>query len=105
MGQHTPGPWEWRDCGDSTVLWGAHGMRPIVLDCVRAGMQGASFRVRCGEKELMSKVTACSLNYHPDTKLIAAAPDLLEACIAYARGKVETREAERMMLAAIAKAT
>jgi hypothetical protein len=40
-----------------------------------------------------------------DAKLIAAAPDLLEACIAYAHGKVETRDAERMMLAAIKKAT
>lgn len=40
----------------------------------------------------------------PNARLIAAAPDLLEACKAYAHGKVEPREAERMMMAAIQKA-
>jgi len=38
-------------------------------------------------------------------QLIAAAPDLLEACEAYYYGRKENRECEAMMRAAIAKAT
>jgi hypothetical protein len=80
MSEHTPGPWEWRDCGTSTVLWGAHGMRPIVLDCVRSGMQGAAFRLRIGAGDTMRKVLAEALNASPDGRLMKAAPDLLAAC-------------------------
>jgi len=74
---HTPGPWEWRDVGKDTVLWGAHSDRPIVLDCVRQGMQGATFRVRDHARCVLYKAGAEELRRHPDGALIQAAPDLL----------------------------
>lgn len=109
----TPGPWEWRDMGDATVLWGAHGDRPIVLDCIRAGMQGAKFRLRCNG--IMRNVSATSLNHHPDGQLILAAPDLLAACKAVRRALIayrndeglevlKTNPLESLLNAAIAKA-
>jgi hypothetical protein len=86
MGEHTKGPWQTgrhlRDAkngGDFVILL-AHGR--WIGD------------LRCNDDEDDANV-----------KLIAAAPDLLEACEAYYYGRKENRECEAMMRAAIAKAT
>ena len=73
MSKHTPGPWKWASMGQETVLWGEHGMRPIVLDFVRKGMQGAAPRIRKGGIMYPFEPE------HPDARLIAAAPSLLSA--------------------------
>jgi hypothetical protein len=75
--KHTPGPWIF--CG--THVDDSHGL-PLVRD------------MRTWDK----------VNCY-DHRLIAAAPDLLEACEAYYYGRKENRECEAMMRAAIAKAT
>jgi hypothetical protein len=54
-------------------LVGQHGLRPIVMDFVREGMHGATLRLR--KDGLMREFSAG----HPDARLIAAAPELLEA--------------------------
>lgn len=70
----TSPPWEWRFFGNVTALVGAHSMFPIVLDCTPKGV----LRVR--ENGRMRAVTLADFKFHPDLRLIAAAPDLLAAC-------------------------
>ncbi len=73
----TRGPWEWRKVGDSWLLWGFHGMRPIVLDVgqVRGTSRGRRI-LRMRNDGVMREASP----HHPDARLIAAAPDLLAAC-------------------------
>lgn len=68
MSEHTKAPWEWRKVGKDWVLWGAHGIRPIVLD-------GKKLRVR-NDDCLMVPFDPD----HPDARLIESAPALLAAC-------------------------
>lgn len=98
----TPGPWRIRDT-TTTIYWG-EGLRGGTLVCREiVGADGrrvcdASPRHDGGDVDATPRRDA-------DSQLIAAAPDLLAACQAYAFGQVDSREAERMMLAAIDKAT
>lgn len=90
---HTPGPWYW-DINRRTRtirLWG--GNRLVVMDFARWGMQSAQprFSNRPDDKHGGIMYTAeeydqeevegfVSVGSHPDARLIAAAPDLLDAC-------------------------
>lgn len=90
----TPGPWEWRKIGKDWVLWGAHGHRPIVLDHGQVrGQRGNHFRVRNTELCVMIPFYP----EHPDARLLASAPDLLDSVRAIlfqiTQGKVLERDA------------
>ena len=55
--KHTPGPWEWSDDGNGNC-WGRAGLKPCVLSATVHGLVYVD---------------------DADARLIAAAPDLLEA--------------------------
>ena len=71
--KHTDGPWAWRTFGEHVCLVGEYGHRPIILDAIRKGMNGATLRVRVDG--LMTTFDP----QHPDARLIAACPDMYEA--------------------------
>lgn len=68
--QHTPGPWAWQRLGELCLV-GQHGRRPIVLTTLQ---RNAQLCVR-DERGVLKPLDPD----HPDARLIAAAPDLLEA--------------------------
>lgn len=100
---HTPGPWAWQDMG-GLCLVGQHGRRPIVLNvgCKSdsGGMYGAYLRTRNTGREVMEPLTP----ENPDARLIAAAPELLEACERAACLLGDYPESLACVRAAIAKA-
>lgn len=82
----TPGEWKWQSFdGGKTVFLGTmqHG-RLIVMDFERSGMNGAAprFSNRGGTTKggIMRSLELEDIQNHPDAKLIAASPGLLEAC-------------------------
>lgn len=70
----TKGPWAWRRFGDTYTLHAEHGRRDTILGAIPHG-------------EMKYPVVAMSIDgrltdidpEHPNAKLIAAAPDLLNA--------------------------
>lgn len=64
---HTPEPWGWQQFGE-WMLVGQHGHRPIVLQAVRKGMNGAAFRVRDPKNDIMAPFDPD----HPDMQRIVA---------------------------------
>lgn len=84
----TPGPWTWRTFGNIPHLCTTHGGALIVLQPVRKGMQGASFRLR-DAKCIMQDFDPL----HPDAQLIARAPELL-AEVADLQSKISQLEQE-----------
>ena len=66
--KHTPGPWALQKFGDNYCLTAQYGMREIIL-------------AARGRKMVMNNdgILRPIKPHHPNAKLIAAAPDLLEA--------------------------
>lgn len=87
--KHTPGPWKHiRRTGDGKRIR------------VESHLDGTWERMTCD----VDSDDCCSDTAMANARLIAAAPDLLQACINYAHGKKDARECEREMMDAIALA-
>lgn len=124
MSKFTPGPWQWdvTQSGEVRLVTPDRG-RLYVMGFARQGMRGAQPRFSLwgeGPRErrggIMHDFSEAGGALHPDARLIAAAPELLEALIAMEaeksdymiRNKLGNPAAEhtnKMARAAIAKAT
>lgn len=134
VGKHTPGPWGWFGNDHGIYLATEHSGRRYVMAFARMGMQRAQPRFQSsgvmvdgvdllafevGDKNVRglkaAKADPSVYRYdisgidHPDARLIAAAPEMLEALKAvldaYGGGYTgEINEAREVARAAIAKA-
>lgn len=85
----TPGPWKWHERDNGKDVFLVHPYRGFltVMDFVRRGMQGGTFRLatwKGDEREnmggIMRPAHEVDVANHPDARLIAASPELLAAC-------------------------
>lgn len=85
--KHTPGPWYWHtDHTGNVSLRTPDRGNLIVMDCVRKGMNGATVRLAYWRglpgglpRDRLGGVMDAFDPEHPDAKLLAAAPELLDA--------------------------
>ena len=98
MSKYTKGPWMWWPTG-GTVLMGDHCGRPIVLS-VRTHGPGL---VR-GLTSLVDGRLAPFDPWHPDSKLIAAAPELAEALVRMLDAQAGRNKSDLVGAIAVARA-
>jgi len=121
MIKHTPGPWEVRDvAGAGLQVWGnvdlggdefREGLQPIYVVHVRpqlmVGNDGKAHAQICYEDWRQFPSLDWNEMQAANARLIAAAPDLLEACkamLGHVGGSVDFCDAMAMIRAAISKA-
>lgn len=97
--RHTPGPW----------MWTGNMLHPVERDPKLSDVHSI-LDADGGYGFLASKPTATLAELNADRALIAAAPDLLEACVAYLADRAEAgctadSAAVKAMRAAIQRAT
>ncbi|WP_148716446.1 hypothetical protein [Chitinolyticbacter meiyuanensis] len=128
MSKHTPGPWRWEfnDRHKNVELVGGRPQYDLtVMDFARWGMGGAVIRLRdlsehgmnimhraCDRPDWIEPFQGrehhadwCANINHADARLIAAAPELLEALIGVIRVADRATDEFDAARAAIAKAT
>lgn len=71
---HTAGPWKWQLFGDTYMLTAQHGRREIIVGAIQHGVMKYPV-VAMASDGVLQDVDPI----HPNAKLIAAAPELLEA--------------------------
>jgi hypothetical protein len=72
--QRTPGPWAWQRMGRNYFLVAQHGMREIIIGSLAIEMPVETYPAMANDGRL-ERVNP----EHPNAKLIAAAPELLDA--------------------------
>lgn len=72
--KHTKGEWAWQLFGDTYMLAAQHGKREIIIGAIKAPK--FNYPVPAMSNNGILKLVDKD---HPNAKLIAAAPDLLEA--------------------------
>lgn len=72
--KHTPGPWAWQKFGEFNLLTAQHGMREIIIGSVKKEKSFISYPAM-NDHGILQPID----ENHPNAKLIAAAPELLEA--------------------------
>lgn len=70
----TPGPWAWRRFGDTYTLHADHGKRDTIIGAIPHGQMNYPVVAMSIEGRLQDIDPE-----HPNARLIASAPDLLEA--------------------------
>lgn len=118
--QPTPAPWMWDHRNGIPFLIHPFSGHLLVTDFVRKGLQGATPRfaewqgIRDGKPRerwggIMRPMDADAISEHPDGRLIAAAPTLLEAAkIAFealgSESTAQVLQAKSMLASAIGEA-
>ncbi|WP_313115000.1 hypothetical protein [Stenotrophomonas indicatrix] len=115
--KYTAGPWHWFEREDGHVYLATPDRGHLyVMDFARKGMRGATPRFslwngddRGRQGGIMHDFLEAGGTLHPDARLIAAAPDLLDAALStidtIEGGPTQVADAITALRAAIAKAT